>query len=84
MFNKHPNFNGIVWKYSRTESTIEGLNAGDYVMGDLSTLGWVIVKAFHFVSGEKHLEFLSEFGRVIGSSPMRNWVSIQTLSIQGM
>ena len=35
-----------VWRTSRIPEKLENLLPGSYVMGDLNTLGWVVLKAF--------------------------------------
>lgn len=56
---------------------VHNLNPGDYVMGDINTLGWVIVKAFQFKEGTELKDFVLQMNKIIGHHPFNDWSTIQ-------
>ena len=75
---------GNTWTLSSFWSdNLKKLNPGDQVMGDLDTLGWVIVKATSNVD-EKLLQFLKDIKIMKGINPFLLWHSIQHNAVNKM
>ena len=68
-------FDGNVWMTKKSENDINILMSGEYVMGDLCTLVWVVVNEFVF-EGESLLEFHDTMAKLT-SFNMEKWHSIQ-------
>ena len=65
----------MVWKYGPVNK-VEGYYPGAYIMGDINTLGWSIVKAHHYDSEDlKLVDFTKKMSDVIG--PLTEWHNIQ-------
>ena len=77
-------FKDNVWRFPLPQHLVESLKAGDYIMDDLDTLGWVIVKAFQFDDFAECLVFFNDVQGVIGRDALRKWHSIQTSSEKQM
>ena len=69
----------MVW---RCNKDVEMLNPGEYVMGDLNTLGWAIVKGYE-CTGETLVQFSKDMMAQIApgkKAPFDGWHGIQNNS----
>ena len=70
----------MVWKYKSKEKLDDYL-PGTYIMGDLDTLGWVIIKAFQF-EGDDLKTYSNYMEKKVKN--VKIWYPIQSSSEQQM
>ena len=65
-----------VWKYN-SEDSVDKMYHGQYIMGDIETLGWVIVRGYN-CEGEDLVGFVKDFQGLIGKTkPFDGWTVVQ-------
>lgn len=77
MLADNSRFDGNVWKTNKNREDIKSMFPGSYLMGDLATLGWVVIKAK--ILEVKNIEgWVSDMTKLVGSDAnFRKWATIQ-------
>ena len=66
----------MVWKCTKSPEDIELLHPGEYVMGDINTLGWAVIKSYEF-SGEELVKYVKEMNTTTSQTKIIKCHSIQ-------
>ena len=66
--------NDMVWE---SDKDVEMLDPGEFIMGDIHTLGWVIIKSYQYV-GLELKGYYKELMNIVGTkTPFHKWNTIQ-------
>ena len=76
MRDNNPHVVDNTWEPRNTNSSIKKTVPGEYVMGDLSIIGWVVIRRY-VVDDENKLGWQTEFKKVFNKN-LNFWTSIQS------